>query len=85
MSQWDKLIKDILRCSPSLRFDDLEKALERMGYICKQPNGGSSHYTFRKDACMPITIPKHSPLNKAYIELVANAVRAFLEEDNKNA
>ena len=84
LSQWDKLIAEILECKPTLRFDDLKKALEKMGYTCKQPSGGSSHYTFRKDGCMPITIPKHSPLNKVYIELVANAVRAFIEEDGKN-
>ena len=84
MSQWDKLIADILACSPSVRFDDLKKALERMGYVCKQPSGGSSHYTFRKEGCMPITIPKHSPLKKVYIELVADAVRAYLEEAEQN-
>ena len=84
LSQWDKLIADILACSPSVRFDDLKKALERMGYVCKQPSGGSSHYTFRKEGCMPITIPKHSPLKKVYIELVADAVRVYLEGDEPN-
>ena len=31
LSQWDKLIAEILECKPTLRFDDLKKALEKMG------------------------------------------------------
>ena len=80
MSQWDKLIEDILKKSPSLRFEDLAKALVKIGYEEHQPNGGSSHYTFRKKDRMPVTIPKHRPLKKAYIELGADTVRAYLEE-----
>ena len=81
LSQWDKLIADILACSPSVRFDDLKKALERMGYVCKQPSGGSSHYTFRKPGCMPITIPKHEPIRKVYVEMVKRVVE---REESKN-
>lgn len=80
MSQWDKLIAAILAEDKSLRFDDLKKALLRMGYTMDQPRGGSSHYTFRKPGCMPVTIPKHQPLNRVYIELVAEAVKRYLEE-----
>ena len=57
MSQWDKLIADILREDAHLRFEDLCKALEKMGYTARQPRSGSSHYTFRKADHMPITIP----------------------------
>lgn len=81
MSKWDKLIAEILSKDKSLRFDDLAKALEKMGYTKKQPSGGSSHYTFRKAGCMPITIPKQSPMNKAYIELVYNIVKESLETE----
>lgn len=81
MSQWDKLIADILREDPNLRFESLYKALVKIGYTANQPSGGSSHYTFRKAGCMPITLPKKTPINRAYIELVAEAVRAYLEED----
>lgn len=81
MSQWDKLIADILREDPNLRFELLYKALIKIGYTVSQPGGGSSHYTFRKAGCMPITLPKQTPINRAYIELIAEAVRAYLEED----
>ena len=77
MSQWDKLVAEILKQNPNLRFEDLCKAL---GYTAEQPRGGSSHYTFRKDGCMPITLPKHVPMKKAYINLMADAVRAYLQE-----
>lgn len=30
---------------------------------------------------MPITLPRQTPINRAYIELVAETVRAYLEED----
>lgn len=79
MSQWDKLIDKILAADPNLRFDDLYKALVKIGYIPSQPKGGSSHYTFRKAGCMPITLPKHIPLKKAYVNLVSEAVKAYLE------
>ena len=84
MSQWDKLIDEILKEDPHLRFEDLCKALEKMGYKARQPRGGSSHYTFRKAGCMPITIPKHYPINKAYIALVADIVRDYLEEEHQH-
>ncbi len=83
MSQWDKLIDEILREDAALRFEDLCKALERMGYTARQPNGGSSHYTFRKAGCMPVTIPKHYPINKAYIAMVAEVVREYLESEEE--
>lgn len=82
MSQWEKLIKEILKLNRNLRFEDLSKVLVRIGYTMEQPRGGSSHYTFRKLGCPPITIPKHQPLNKVYIEMVADVVRSYVEEDS---
>lgn len=84
MSRWDKLIEAILREDAQLRFEDLCKALEKMGYAARQPSGGSSHYIFRKSGCMPVTIPRHYPINKAYIAMVAEIVRASLEEESRN-
>jgi len=40
------------------------------------PRGGSSHYTFRKAGCMPITIPKHEPIKKVYVEMVRDIVES---------
>ena len=74
MSAWDKLIHRIKKLSNDLRFEELSKVLEAYGYTMKQPRSGSSHYTFRKAGCAPITIPKHEPIKKTYVELVRQAV-----------
>ena len=82
MSKWDKLIDEILKLNKNLRFEDLTKALIKIGYIQNQPKGGSSHYTFRKDGKPPITIPKAIPIKKAYVELVRDAILEYESEDD---
>ena len=74
MSSWDKLLRRILSISGDLRFDELKRVLVEYGYEMRSPRGGSSHYTFRKDGCMPITIPKHNPIKKSYVEMVKEIV-----------
>lgn len=44
------------------------------------PKSGSSHYTFRKMGKNPITIPKHEPIKKIYVEMV----RAVVEEESSH-
>lgn len=80
MTKWDKLLQRICSLSRDLRFDELRKVLESFGYQMKSPGGGSSHYTFRKAGCSPITIPKHEPIKKVYVELVKQVVES--EESN---
>lgn len=62
MSKWEKLLARICTLSKDMRFDELRKVLESYGYTMNAPRGGSSHYTFRKAGCAPITIPKHEPI-----------------------
>lgn len=83
MSQWDKLVADILAKDPNLRFDSLYRALVRIGYTPEQPGGGSSHYTFRKSGHFPVTLPKHGAIKKVYIGLVSEAVKAYLKEEEQ--
>lgn len=80
MSQWDKLIKRIRNLSKDLRFDELRKVLESYGYVMNAPRSGSSHYTFRKIGCVPITVPKHEPIKRVYVEMVRQIVES--EEEN---
>ena len=80
MSQWDKLLTRIHSLSRDLRFDEFRKVLESYGYEMHAPRGGSSHYTFRKPGCQPITIPKHEPIKKVYVE----PVRQVVESEAKN-
>jgi len=84
MSQWDKLIGRILSLSKDMRFDELQKVLESYGYTMNAPRGGSSHYTFRKSGCQPITIPKHEPIKKVYVEMVRDIVESEVSDHENN-
>ena len=84
MSKWDKLIVRICNLSKDLRFDELKKVLERYGYVMNTPRSGSSHYTFRKQGCQPITIPKHEPIKKIYVEMIRQIVESEAEKDEDN-
>ena len=82
MSKWDKLLEKICSLSRDLRFDELRRVLESYGYTMNAPRSGSSHYTFRKHGCQPITIPKHEPIKKVYVEMVKQIVES--EGTNEN-
>ena len=80
MSKWEKLLSRKLSLSNDLRFDELRKVLESYGYEMLSPRSGSSHYTFRKPGKHPITIPKHEPIKRIYVEMV----RKVVEEESAN-
>lgn len=84
MSKWDKLLMRISNLSKDIRFDELRKVMERYGYKMNAPRSGSSHYTFRKPGCQPITIPRHEPIKKVYVEMVKEIVESEAM-NNENA
>lgn len=81
MSKWDKLLSKICTLSKDLRFAELRKVLESYGYEMYVSKRGSSHYTFRKPGCQPITIPKHEPIKKVYVEMVKQIVESEMRND----
>lgn len=81
MSKWNKLLNKICTLSKDVRFDELRKVLESYGYTMYNPSGGSSHFTFRKKGCKPITVPKHEPIKKVYVEMVREIIES---EENGN-
>lgn len=81
MSKWNKLLNKICTLSKDVRFDELRKVLEGYGYTMYTPSVGSSHFTFRKKGCKPITVPKHEPIKKAYVEMVREIIES---EENGN-
>lgn len=83
MSKWDKLILRIKSLDKNMRFEELQKVLKAYGYEMNAPKGGSSHYTFRKDGEMAITIPKHRPVKIFYVALVKEIVE-MEEKKNEN-
>lgn len=80
MSRWDKLLERISTLSSDLRFEELRKVMESYGYIMKGTTGGSSHFTFRKNGCAPITIPKKEPIKTIYVKMV----KAIVESEEAN-
>ena len=81
VAQWEKLLAKILSLDKDMRFTELKKVLQSYGYRMTQPKQGSSHYTFRKDGCNPITIPKHEPIKIVYVRMVKEVVES--EEKRK--
>ena len=81
MSKWDKLLTRIYSLLKDIRFDELRKVLESYGYEMNALGNGSSHCTFRKIGCRPITIPKHEPIKKVYIEMVRQIVESEARSD----
>lgn len=81
MAQWEKLLEKIKSLDNNMRFSELAKVLKTYGYIMTSPRSGSSHYTFRKKGCNPITIPNHAPIKSIYVRMVKEVVEA--EENNQ--
>lgn len=81
MSKWDKLISRICSLSKDMRFDELRRVLESYGYEMRQPHGGSSHCTFRKAGCAPITIPVHEPIKLVYVMMVKEIIESEVAND----
>ena len=84
MSKWSKLLNRICSLSPDMRFDELRKVLESYGYEMNSPRRGSSHATFRKPGCNPITIPKHEPIKTVYVEMVKAVVESEVNNDENS-
>ena len=76
MSKGDKLLEKIRSLDSDLRFDELRKVMQSCGYTTNAPRSESSHYTFRKTGCWPITIPKNEPIKKVYVEMVKKIVES---------
>ena len=85
MSKFAKLLSKITDLSNDLRFEELAKVLISYGYAQDSPKGGSSHYTFRKPGCNPITIPKHSPIKKVYVKMVKDVIEKEGDNDETKA
>ena len=76
MSRFDKLLQRICSLENGLRFEELRKVLENYGYKMNQPRTGSSHCTFRKSGKNPITIPRHEPIKKVYVQMVKEIIES---------
>lgn len=83
MSKWDKLIEKICSLSKEVRFEEVKRVLESYGYEMKRPRSGSSHCTFRKAGCAPITVPTHEPIKVVYLLMVKEVIESeALNDEN---
>lgn len=71
MSKWEKLLQRIRNNPKTVTFEEVDKVLRSIGYKSSQPRGGSSHYTYRKKGCMPLTVPRKEPyVKETYVRIV---------------
>lgn len=81
LSKWDKLLSKICSLPKDMRFEELRRVLESYGYTMNRPSGGSSHCTFRKPGCSPITIPQHEPIKRVYVLMVKEIIESEVSDD----
>jgi len=72
MSKKDKLLEAIKNNPKNVRFEDLKKILESIGY--KAINRGGSHYVFTKVNATPLTIPYKKPVKVVYVKQVIKII-----------
>ena len=78
MSKKDKLIEAIKNNPKNIKFEDLKKILEDLGYTAN--NRGGSHYVFTKKDSTSLTIPYKRPVKVIYVKQVISIIE---EEDNE--
>ena len=79
MSKKEKLILAIINNPTNVKFEDLKKILESIGYTAV--NRGGSHYVFTKEGCLSLTIPYKRPVKVIYVKQVIKILEE--KEDEK--
>ncbi len=72
MSKKEKLLNAIKNNPKNVRFEDLKKVLEDIGY--KGINRGGSHYIFTKNNNISLTIPYKKPVKIIYVKQVIKII-----------
>jgi len=79
MSRKDKLFEAIKNNPKNVKFEDLKKILESLGYTAV--NRGGSHYVFTKESSISLTIPYKRPVKVIYVKQV---IKIIEDESNEN-
>lgn len=74
MSKKEKLLEAIKNNPNDVDFKDIRKLLEERGFVCRQPNKGSSHFIFTKAGSEPISIPSKKPIKAIYVKKVLKLI-----------
>ena len=68
MSKQEKILQQLQSNPKNINFDLLKKLLLQNGYKCI--NSGGSHFVFRKDNALSVTIPFKRPIKIIYVKKV---------------
>ncbi|MEA3456688.1 MAG: type II toxin-antitoxin system HicA family toxin [Campylobacterota bacterium] len=79
MSKKEKLIRAIKNNPTNIKFEDLKKILEELGYSAI--NRGGSHYIFTKNNCDSLTIPYKKPVKVIYVKQVIQIIEEKNDEN----
>lgn len=82
MTRFDKLYNQIVNNPKSVKFEDLDKLLSGFGFECRQPRGGSSHYTYHHPRLIDVlSIPKARPIKAIYVKKAIATIERVGRED----
>lgn len=65
MSKAEKLLAKIRNNPKTVTFEDLDKVLVQLGFVCRQPKSGSSHYVYTY-VSFRLTVPYKRPHVKEF-------------------
>ena len=78
MSKKDKLRNHIKNNPTNVKFEDLKKILEDIGYSAI--NRGGSHYVFTKENFTTLCIPYKKPVKVIYVKQVIKIIEEESDE-----
>lgn len=81
MSKAEKLLVKIRNNPKTVSFDDLDKVLLQIGFECRQPRSGSSHYVYTYGS-FRLTVPYNRPYVKAfYVKQAIEFIELILQDE----
>lgn len=82
MTKRAKRIQKLFTNPKNISFDELDTVLLSLGFRRRQPNSGSSHYTYIKKEKI-ITVPYKKPfVREVYIKRVTEIIGEIYEEES---
>jgi predicted RNA binding protein YcfA (HicA-like mRNA interferase family) len=68
MGREEKLLRHLRNNPSNVSFEELDKLLRWCGFESR--SSGGSHYTYKRKGSPPITIPRHKPVKRVYVQQV---------------
>jgi hypothetical protein len=85
LGKLEKLYERAKRNPGSVRWAELDSLLQAWGFACRQPGGGSSHYTYTRGT-VRLTVPRRgSGVSPEYVRAAIKALGTIELEEGNNA